>query len=60
MLIKIFDRLFEHNILLNPKKYIFRVTSRKLVGFIISRQGIEVDPTKVKSIINIPPPSNIK
>ena len=38
VLVKIFDRLLEHNIHLNPKKCVFGVTSRKLLGFIISRK----------------------
>jgi len=37
VLIKIFNRLLEHNIRLNPKKCVFGVTSEKLLGFIISR-----------------------
>lgn len=56
VLVKIFNRLLEHNIRLNPKKYVFGVTSGKLLGFIISRWGIEVDPNKIKSIGNMPPP----
>lgn len=33
--------------------------SGKLLGYIISRWGIEVDPTKVKAIMDMPPPANI-
>lgn len=54
-----FDRLLEHNVQLNPNKCVFEVTSEKLLGFIISRWGIEVDLNKIKSIINMPP-LNIK
>lgn len=35
---------------LNPNKCTFRVRSRKLLGFIVSQHGIEVDPEKVKAI----------
>jgi len=53
ILINIFDRLLEHNIWLNPKKCVFEVTSRKLLGFIISKWGIEVNPNKIKVIVNM-------
>ena len=44
---------------LNPKKCSFGVTSGKLLGFIISAKGIEVDPEKVQAIMDMPPPRNI-
>jgi len=31
-----------------PKKCVFGILSRKLLGFIESKKGIEVDPNKVK------------
>lgn len=36
VIIKIFDRLLEHNVKLNLKKCVFGVTSGKLLDFIIS------------------------
>lgn len=56
---KIFTRLEKYQLRLNPKKYVFGVQSGKLLGYIVSRRGIEVDPTKVKAILDIPPPTNI-
>lgn len=44
---------------LNPKKCAFDVTSGKLLGYIISAKGIEVDPKKVQAIMDMPPPNNI-
>ena len=38
----------------------FRVTAGKLLGFIISKRGIEVDPQKARGIAQMPPPRNIK
>ena len=35
---------------LNPKKYIFGVISGKILGYIVSQKGIEVDPDKEKVI----------
>ena len=41
---------------LNPKKCTFGVTSRKLSGYIVSERGIEVDPNKIKAILDMPVP----
>ena len=30
----------------------------KLLGFILSRRGIELDPSKIKAILELPPPKN--
>ena len=42
--------------MLNPKKCIFGVTSRKLLGQIVSQKGIEADPDKIKTIQEMPIP----
>lgn len=34
----------------------FGATSGKLLGFIVSRRGIEIDPAKIGAIIEIPAP----
>ena len=39
---------------LNPKKCTFGVTFGKLLGHIISERGIEVDPKKIKAILDMP------
>ena len=36
-----------------PKKCTFGVTSRKLLGHIISERGIEVDPEKIRAILDM-------
>jgi hypothetical protein len=36
------------------------VESDGLLGFIVSRQGIQVDPLKVEGILNLPPPSTLR
>jgi hypothetical protein len=48
-----------YHIRLNPHKCVFCVESDRLLGFIISHQGIRVDPLKVKVILNLPPPSSL-
>ena len=45
---------------MNPKKCVFRVSSGKLLGFIVSKRGIEIDPNKEKVIAEMPPPKNLK
>ena len=49
-----------YNLRLNPKKYVFGVTSGKLLGHIVSQKGIEIDPDKVKAIREMPSPKNKK
>ena len=47
---KFLARLERYNLRLNPKKCVFRITSGKLLGHIVSERGIEVDPDKIKAI----------
>eukprot|EP00261_Vitis_vinifera_P032168 XP_019073411.1 PREDICTED: uncharacterized protein LOC100853222 [Vitis vinifera] len=43
-----------------PKKCTFGVTSGKLLGHIVSERGIEVDPEKIRAIIDMPTPRTEK
>jgi hypothetical protein len=45
-----------YHIRLNPHKCIFYVESSRLLGFIVSCQGIRVDPLNVEVSLNLPPP----
>jgi len=45
---------------LNPAKCTFGVKSWKLLGFIVSQKGIEIDPEKVKVILEMPEPRTEK
>ncbi|XP_070040020.1 uncharacterized protein [Nicotiana tomentosiformis] len=47
-----------YNLKLNTAKCAFGVPSGKLLGFIVSRCGIELDPSKIKAIQELPPPKN--
>ena len=51
-----FEILRKYNLKLNPAKCAFGVPSGKLSGFIVSRRGIELDPSKINSIREQPPP----
>src|SRR3954468_23485526 len=48
-----FDNLRKYNMMLNPKKCVFGVPADKLLGFIVSHREIEVNPKKIKAILNI-------
>ena len=47
---KLFERLKKFQLKLNPAKCTFGATSRKFLGFIVSRRGIEVDLDKIQTI----------
>jgi hypothetical protein len=55
----IFIRCQFYHIRLNPHKCVFCVECGQLLGFIVSCQGIRVDPLKFKAILNLPPPSSL-
>ena len=59
-LFEAFQILREYNIKLNPSKCSFGVSTRKFRGFIVNNQGIEVNPYKIKVVLDIPSPSSIK
>jgi len=53
---KLFERLWKYHLRLDPAKRTFEVKSGKLLGFVVSQKEIEVDPKKVKAILEIPEP----
>jgi hypothetical protein len=55
----IFECCHYFQILLNPNKCNFCITLGRLLGFIVSTTGIMVDPLKVETIIQLPPPHTI-
>ncbi|PKI35383.1 hypothetical protein CRG98_044226, partial [Punica granatum] len=57
---RLFDLLKEYKLRLNPAKSTFGARSGKLLGFVVSERGIEVDPDKVKAIKELPPPSTVR
>ena len=44
---------------LNPTKCVFAVASRKFLRFMVSQQGIEANPDKVKEIIKVKSPKTV-
>ena len=57
---RVLQRSREKQLKMNPKKCVFGVSLGKLLGFMVSNSGIEVDPSKVKAIIEILSPKNLK
>ena len=57
---RFFERIQKFILRLNPKKCTFGVTSRKLLRHMVSEQGIEVDPDKIKAILDMPVPRTEK
>lgn len=51
-----FTILLEYNMKLNAVKYSFGVSSGQLLGYLITRQGIEANPTQLEGVIKIPVP----
>ena len=57
---KFFERIKEYSLKLSAQKCTFGVTTRKLLGFLMSDRGVEVDPSKIKAILDMPPPKSEK
>ena len=55
-----FTNLRKFKMMLNPDKCVFGVLAGKLLGFIVSHRGIEVNPEKIKAVLNITKPANLK
>ena len=52
-------RCRHYRIWLNPHECVFCVELGRLLGFVFSKVGIHVDPSKVEAIVNLPPPSTL-
>eukprot|EP00253_Pinus_taeda_P016796 PITA_16796 len=50
----------KYGISLNPKKSLFGLEEGKLLGHIISKDGIRIDPDRIQAILQVPHPRNIK
>ena len=55
-----FDTLKRYNMKLNPSKCAFGVASGKFLGFMVSHKEIEANPEKIKAILDMKSPQNIK
>ena len=59
-LAKVFQILKTYNMKLNPAKCAFRVSVEKFLGFVVNNRGIEANPDKIKAVLDMLLPSNIK
>jgi hypothetical protein len=55
-----FDNLCKYKMMINPKKYVFGVSSGKLLGYMVSSRGIDSNPKKVEVIEQLQPPQTQK
>ena len=55
-----FDTLRSYNMKLNLGKCAFEVTVGKFLGFMVSQRGIEANPDKIRVIMEMTPPRNVK
>jgi hypothetical protein len=51
-----FDNLCKYKMMLNPNKYVFGVSSGKLLVYMVSSSVIDANPTKVEAIEKLQPP----
>ena len=58
-LAKVFEELKEHKLYVNSKKSEFFLKEIKYLGHIISKEGIIMDPEKLKIIEEWPKPNNL-
>jgi hypothetical protein len=57
---RVFEKCRRFRIYLNPKKSLFRLEEGKLLGHIISKDRIKIDPSRIESIQKLEHPRNIK
>jgi hypothetical protein len=57
---KVFDRCILYGVCLNPNKCLFYLIQGKLLGHIVCKEGIYIDPERVKDINQLKPPSSKK
>jgi hypothetical protein len=54
-----FDNLRKFKMKLNPEKCTFGVPVGKLLGYMVSRHGIDPNPEKVSAITKMKPPESL-
>ncbi|XP_074373631.1 uncharacterized protein LOC141713979 [Apium graveolens] len=59
-LMEMFDILRRFRMKLNPQKCVFGMESGKFLGFIVNHRGIEANPTKIKALMDMKSPTNVK
>jgi hypothetical protein len=57
---KTFDNLCKYKMMPNSRKYVFGVSSGKLLSYMVSSRGVDTNPKKVKAIEQLQPPQTRK
>ena len=57
---KVLEKCIKYGLSLNPKKTLFGLQEGKLLGHIISEEGIRIDPKRIEGILQINHPRKIK
>jgi hypothetical protein len=57
---RVFEKCRKFGISLNPRKSLFGLEEGKLLGHIISKDGIKIDPSRIEAIQKLEHPRNIK
>jgi hypothetical protein len=60
VLILMLERCRKCHISLNIKKFIFGTPFGILLGYIVCKQGLLVDPAKIAVIVKLPPPKSVR
>jgi hypothetical protein len=55
-----FTNLRVENLKFNPKKCVFNIHKRKVLGCLVSTKGIEGNPGKIKALIEMQDPVSVK
>jgi len=56
----VFDIMQAHQLKMNPTKSFMRVANCKFLGFVVTCQGIHLDPEKVRAVQEMQPPRNLR
>ena len=59
-LIEVFEILRHHRLHLNAAKCVFKVGSRKFLGYMTTCQEIEINPNQISAIQQLSTPRNLK
>jgi hypothetical protein len=57
---RVFEKCRRFGISLNPKKCLFGLEEGKLLGHIISKEGIKIDPSRIEAILKLEHTRNLK
>jgi hypothetical protein len=55
-----FETLKQYRMKLNPVKCAFGVSSRKFLGYMVLNKGIEANPKKIQTILEMQSPKTMK